>query len=289
MARLASSSTGENFMRLDIALVSAALTFAALAGSAHAAPSVEIRDAVLRVVVVPEDRADVKVEVTQANAQLPLTVRTSGDITVIDGDLDRRIRSCNGSKGVRVRDVGRVDAEDMPQIVIRTPRSVVLKSSGAVRGSIGRSGALDLRDSGCSAWTIADVAGPAFVRSSGAGDIRMGQASRLTIELSGAANIRATRAREALDARLSGAGNVQVEEVGPSMDARVSGVGSIRVADGQATAVRASVSGIGGVDFGGVASRLDASVSGMGHVDVKRVNGPVSKSVSGIGSVRVGS
>ena len=64
-------------MRLAIAIAAAAAALAA-AGAAAAAPSVEIRDAVARVTVIPEDRADVKVEMLTTNASLPLEVRTMG-------------------------------------------------------------------------------------------------------------------------------------------------------------------------------------------------------------------
>ena len=276
-------------MRLQLAFFAAAAV--ACSASAAGAASVDIRDAVARVTVVPEDRADIKVEIIAPNARLPLSVRTFGDQTIVDGDLHHRIRNCNGSgehARIRVRDVGEVRYADMPQIVVHTPRAVVVSANGAVQGAVGRSGSLDLHDSGCSAWTVADVAGAARIQSSGAGSVRMGQSSRLDIQLSGAANIHATRVREALDARLSGAGNVRVDEVSGEMDARVSGVGSIQVANGRDTAVRASVSGVGGVEFGGVASSLQASVSGMGHIEIKQVNGPISKSVSGIGHVTIG-
>lgn len=272
--------------------ITAALLIAAAAASAPAAQAatVEIRDAAARVTVVPEDRADIKVEVTRPNSRLPLAIRTEGDRTVIDGDLHNRIRGCNGMSGnprVRVRDVGEVGYDDLPQVVIYTPRDVQIEANGAIQGAVGRSATLDLRDSGCSAWTVADVAGAATVRSSGAGQVRMGQAGRLDVRLSGAANIHATRVREA-DATLSGAGNMHIDEVASQLEAKVSGVGSIRVDRGDNTAVRASVSGVGGVSFGGVASSLQASVSGMGSVNVREVRGPVSKSVSGIGKVSVG-
>ena len=80
-------------MRLAIALLSAAAALAA-AGTAAAGPSVEIRDAIARVTVVPEDRADVKVEMLTTNASLPLAVRTSGSTTIVDGNLAHRIYDC---------------------------------------------------------------------------------------------------------------------------------------------------------------------------------------------------
>jgi hypothetical protein len=268
------------------------LTAAALlaAGSAQAA-SVDIRDAVARVTVVPEDRADVKVDVIRPNDKLPLRISTIGDRTIVDGDLDHRIRNCNhmGEKAhVSVRGVGDVDYADMPQIVVHAPKSVVISTSGAVQGAIGRSGDLELHNSGCSAWTIADVAGEAEIHESGAGSIHMGQSDRLSVQLSGAANIHATRVRKALDARLSGAGNIKIDDLQGELGAQVSGVGQVHVGQGQASLVKASVSGIGTVAFDGVAHDLDASISGLGSVRVNEVTGSVSKSVSGGGSVQIG-
>lgn len=274
-------------MRLQLALIAAATTFAA--GAAQAA-SVDIQDAVARVTVIPEDRADVRVEITSANARLPLKVTTSGDRTVIDGGLWHGIRNCGGMTNqahVTVRGIGRVEYGDMPQVVIHTPRAVVLSTNGAIQGVIGRSASLELHNSGCSAWTIADIAGDARLHESGAGSVRMGASNRLDLQLSGASNIHATAIRQSMDARLSGAGNIRVDQLNGSMDAQVSGVGKVDVADGKASIVHASVSGIGSVEFGGVVSDLDASISGLGSVRVNEVTGTIRKSVSGGGSVQV--
>src|SRR3954463_15270178 len=110
------------FVAAPIVLASAVL---ASAGAATAAPSVEIRDAVVRVTVVPEDRSDIKIEMLTVNKDLPLQVKTMGSATVIDGDLNHRIRDCH-TRGehpeVSVRGVGLVRYEDMPQVVIHTPK-----------------------------------------------------------------------------------------------------------------------------------------------------------------------
>jgi hypothetical protein len=272
---------------IAVAIMAAGL---AAAGVARAAPSVEIRDAVARVVVIPEDRADIKVEMLTTNRDLPIDVHTSGSETIISGGLAHRIYSCH-SRGdhpsASVRGVGRVDYKDMPQVVIHAPKAVIVEAGGAVIGTIGRAQSLDLADSGCNAWTVADVAGDAIVRESGAGALRMGAAGRLDIRISGAASIHATDVG-ALDATLSGVGSVTVNTLTGPMQARVSGVGHINVLDGKAGAVRASVSGLGGVEFGGQAESLDAQISGLGNVRVKAVSGQVSKSVSGGGHVTVG-
>ncbi|MBL8552710.1 MAG: hypothetical protein JNL41_00425, partial [Phenylobacterium sp.] len=80
-------------MQPKIALIAAgAAALAALGALAAAGPaqaaSVEIKDAVARVTVVPEDRADIKVDIVRPHPRLPLTVRTLGDRTIVDGDLD---------------------------------------------------------------------------------------------------------------------------------------------------------------------------------------------------------
>jgi hypothetical protein len=132
-----------------------------------------------------------------------------------------------------------------------------------VFGTVGRSASLDLHNSGCSQWTIADVAGDAALQDSGAGSVKMGAAGRLDLRLSGAGEIHATRVR-GLEASLSGVGSVSIDELAGPMEARVSGVGKIRVANGRAGAVRASVSGMGSVEFGGAADSLDCLDLGPG-------------------------
>src|SRR5512143_2966080 len=80
------------------------------AGAAQAA-SVQIKDAVARVTVIPENRADVRVEVLASNPRLPLKIRSLGGRTIVDGDLGRRIRDCRGSGEnvrVQVRGVGEI-------------------------------------------------------------------------------------------------------------------------------------------------------------------------------------
>jgi hypothetical protein len=264
---------------------------AAFSASAANAASVEIRDAVARVTIVPQDRSDIRVEIVRPHPELPLSVSVSGDRTLIDGGLGRRIHDCNGMGGnarVSVRGVGKVPYDEMPQVVIYTPRDVEVEANGALVGAIGRSASLELDNSGCANWTIADVSGEAELRQSGAGNVKMGMAGRLDLDLSGAGNLNAVGVRDGMDARLSGAGGVTVGSFAGPMEAQVSGVGQIRVNEGRASRIKATVSGIGGIDFGGVAQDLQASISGLGNIRVKEVTGSVTKSVSGGGRIRVG-
>jgi hypothetical protein len=279
-------------MRLTSKIAAATLTLGVLAaaGAAAAAPSVEIRDAVARVTVIPEDRADIKVEMLTVNRALPLEVNAEGDHTVISGNLRHRIHSCHAGGDhpvASVGGVGHVDFKDMPQVVIHTPKDVNVEAGGQVIGVVGRSGSLMLSNSGCSAWTIADVTGAAHLHNSGVGMVRMGSAAQLDAHVSGTGEVHVNRVG-GLDISISGAGGMTINELTGPMHAQVSGAGKVKVLEGNAGAVHATISGAGGIDFGGKAESLDAQISGIGSVRVREVTGSVTKSVSGIGRVTVG-
>ena len=150
------------------ALIGAALAAAlALAGPALAAPRdaprLVIRNAAMNVVVQPEARNDIAVQVWRPNASLPLEVRREGGDVVIDGHLPRFLTSCHGSgDGLHVLVFGRGDfgLNEMPQVLVRAPADTVIESGGIVHGVVARSQSLSLDASGCGDWTAANVAGP---------------------------------------------------------------------------------------------------------------------------------
>lgn len=276
-------------MRTHIALLAAAAALGA-AGAAQAA-SVEIKDAVARVTVIPENRSDIKVEIVRSNGQLPIQVRTLGGRTIIDGDLDRRIRSCRGSDGkavVTVRGVGDVGWDEMPQIIIHTPRNVDLEAEGAVFGSVGRSASLELGNAGCGDWTIANVQGEARIGQAGSGDTRMGSAGHAKIRIAGSGDVATAEIRGGLDVNIAGSGSVMVRSVAGPLDVSIAGSGDVVVGGGRATTMSVSVAGSGDVDFRGSADTLKARIMGSGDVRAREVKGEVSKTMMGSGSVRVG-
>lgn len=276
-------------MRLQTTLLAAvAATFAA--GAAQAA-EVEIEDAVARVTVIPENRKDIKVEVIATNPRLPLTVRTLGGRTIIDGDLDRRIRNCKSSgesSKVTVRDVGEVTWAEMPQVVIRTPRDVDIEADGAVFGSVGRSASLELSNAGCGDWTVANVEGAARIGQAGSGDTRMGSSGSLRVRVAGSGDIAAADVRGPLDVNIAGSGSAAVRSVNGALDVSIAGSGDVQIGGGRATTMKVSVAGSGDVKFGGAADSLKASIAGSGDVHAHEVKGQISKSIIGSGSVRVG-
>ena len=280
-------------MRLQMVLLAAtaALSLGVGAGAAQAA-SVEVKDAVARVTVVPEDRKDIKIEVIRPNAQLPLTVRTFGDRTILDGDLDRRIHNCHSSaerSWVDVRGVGKVGWADMPQVVIHTPRDVHVDAGGAVFGSVGRSATLDLDNAGCGDWTLANVEGEAKIGQAGSGDTRMGSAGSLRLRVAGSGDVAAADIKGPVDINIAGSGDAMIRSVSGALEISVAGSGDVSIAGGRATDMKVSLAGSGDVDFRGTADSLRARIAGSGDVHANEVKGPVSKMIMGSGSVRVGS
>jgi hypothetical protein len=275
-------------MRLQTILLAAVAVFST--GAAQAA-SIEVKDAVARVTVVPENRRDIKVEIIAPNPRLPLSVRTLGDRTIVDGDLERKIRNCRGSgerASVEVRDVGSVSYAEMPQVVIHTPRDVHIDTGGAVFGSIGRSGSLELGNSGCGDWTVANVEGEARVSQAGSGDTRMGSSGSLKVRVAGSGDVATADVKGGLDINIAGSGSAHVKSVSGPLEVSVAGSGDVDIAGGRATTMKVSIAGSGDIDFDGAADSLKARIAGSGDVRAGQVRGEVSKTIMGSGSVHVG-
>jgi hypothetical protein len=280
----------EETMRLPMIIASLGMVFAA--GVAQAAtPEVEIKDAVARVTVIPEDRSDIKVEFLSTHPKLPLQVRTSGGKVIVDGSLDRKIRSCKGERGVVRVDVaglGSVAYADMPQVVIRTPRNVDIEAGGAVYGVVGKSASVELSNAGCGDWTIANVAGELKLSQAGSGDTFTGTAGRAVIHAAGSGDIKTMAINGPLEASMAGSGDLRAASVNGALDIKVAGSGDVKVAAGQAEAMTVAIAGSGGVDFGGSAKSLKARIAGSGDIRAREVRGEVSKSIIGSGDVTIG-
>jgi hypothetical protein len=276
-------------MRLQIALFAAAAA-ALTAGAAHAA-SVDIKDAVARVTLVPENRTDIKVEIVHANPQLPIQVRSLAGRTIVDGDLDRKIHNCRGRGGsptVQVRGVGDVRWEEMPQIVIRTPRNVDVDAGGAVFGSVGRSATLELSNSGCGDWKVGNVDGHMRISQHGSGDTRTGSAGSAKVRIAGSGDVATAEIRGGLEVDIAGSGDVAVASVSGPLQVSIAGSGDVKVGGGRATLMTASVAGSGDISFEGTADQLKARVMGSGDIRAREVRGEVTKMVMGSGDISIG-
>jgi len=276
-------------MRLQTILLAAAAV--ALSAGAAQADSVEIKDAVARVTVVPENRSDIKVEVISPNAKLPLSVRSLAGRTIVDGNLDRKIRNCRGSgerASVDVRDVGSFSYAEMPQVVIHTPRNVQVEAGGAVFGAVGRAASVDLGNSGCGDWTIANVEGEAKISQAGSGDTRMGSAGSLKVRVAGSGDVATSDVKNGVDISIAGSGSAHIRSAAGPLEVSVAGSGDVDIGSGRATSMKVSIAGSGDVDFGGSADSLKARIAGSGDVRAASVTGDVSKTIMGSGSVRIG-
>ena len=276
-------------MRMLIVLAATAAALATTA-AAQAAP-VEVRDAVARVTVIPENRPDVKVEFVTSNPHLPLDVRTFGGRTIVDGRLGHRIRECRGSGEhvtVRLRDRTEIAWKDIPQVVIHTPRDVDIDVGEAVWGSVGRSASVKLGNAGCGDWTVANTEGELRISQAGSGDSRAGSAGSARVHVAGSGDAAIGDVKGGLDVDIAGSGDVTVASIAGPMKVNVAGSGDVKVAGGRSSLMAVSVMGSGDVTFGGVADSLKATVAGSGDIHARQVTGEVRKTIMGSGGVTIG-
>jgi hypothetical protein len=268
-----------------------AIGVAAVAQGAIAAPSVQVRGAAARLVIVPEARRDIAVSLTHADPRLPLRITRLGDRIFITGDVGHRVHGCRtpaGRRGVAIWGRGAIPYEQLPTLVIRAPLAVRLSAGEAVFGEIGRSASVDFTNQGCGDWTIGDVQGRLRLNQAGAGDARSGSAGSADLSVEGSGGIATGQIRNGLTTVSSGSGAIVVAAVFGPVDARVAGPGGITLAYGSVSAMTVSIAGSGAVTLRGVARTLKASIAGSGDVTVDKVTGPVTKQVFGSGAVRVG-
>jgi len=261
------------------------------ATGAAAEPMLEIKQAVARVTIVPEDRADILVQVARSNGAFPLSVSRKGDQVVVSGNLGWRSVNCNsmfGRRQVTVMGLGTVNDGNMPVLVVHTPRLVSVKAGGAVFGSVGRGAGVTLANAGCGDWSVANQTGPLHLSLAGSGDVHAGSGTTTEISLSGSSDVFMRAARGGLTARISGSGDVTADEVDGPLQANVTGSGDVKVSGGAVSDMKVVVAGSGDVQFGGVAQSLDASIAGSGDVSAARVTGLVAKHIAGSGDVTVG-
>ncbi len=280
-----------NLLRFGVA-TGAALTAIGLAGAGVAEPAVRIEHAVAQVTVIPEDRSDVEVTITRTNSHYPLRVTREGDQVLVDGDLTFSSAYCHNNLlgKTRVSVFGRpsVDIGTMPAVVVHTPRMAVVRAGGAVFGAVGRGAGLDLANSGCGDWTVANQSGPLHADISGSGNLHAGDAAEVALRVAGSADTWLHAAHGGLQSHISGSGDVHADEVDGPLTVYVSGSGDVRVRGGSVGTMDVAIAGSGDVNFGGVAQSLNARVAGSGDVHVAQVTGEVTRRVAGSGDVVVG-
>jgi hypothetical protein len=261
------------------------------ASAASAAPGLEIRDSAVRVTIIPEARSDVSVTVTQTNGRLPLRITRMGDSVIIDGGLAGRSVNCHGMFGapkVSIWGKGDFNHGDLPALVVHAPMDVRVGAGGAVFGVIGRGSSVQLANSGCGDWTVANVSGPLRLSLSGSGDVRAGSAGATEIHTSGSGDVYAHEIDGGLKAGISGSGDIRADKVNGPLSAHIAGSGDVVAQGGAVTELEVAIAGSGDLTFRGVAQSLKASIAGSGDVVVGQVTGAVTKHIAGSGDVRIG-
>lgn len=273
----------------------AAFVGQALAADAADAPTIRIRNAAVRVVVVPEARSDIQVRVAKANPKLPLYVSVSNDGVIVDGRLHTWFLQCRGhGAGLRVRTLNQGDFsyDELPQLVIETPMDVRVVTGGpgaggAVTGAVGRASSLSLELGACGDWTVANVGGQLSVGLGGSGDVATGAAGSARLSISGSGRVRTQALAGDLSARVSGSGEVDVARAGKA-DVAVSGSGDVRLGD-LSGGLRADITGSGDLKVERLAGDFDANVSGIGDIKVRDGQvGAMRTHISGSGDVDFG-
>lgn len=285
-------------------LIAASVSAVALTALAAAAPAsakdVEIRNAVARVVVIPEDRTDIAVEIESGTADLPaLQVRRIGNDVRIDGDLGRNdIRNCSGERAgatqpgdgasVEVRRRGRIELSAAPLVVIRTPRDVEVSAGSGVYGSIGRgASSIELGSGGCGGWTVANTSGRMRLAVGGSGSVRAGSSGRLSASVGGSGSIAAGATRD-LEVAVGGSGSVNVARVDGTAEVSIGGSGDVVVRAGDTSRFEVAIGGSGDVNYGGTTRDLKVAIAGSGDVRVGAATGSVERAVVGSGTVVIG-
>ncbi len=276
--------------------------------TAFAANALQTVDAAVLLQVIPEDRADVSVSITNAGPLATPLVRLEGATLVIDGALGARVH-CRGDGDVTVHGRGSVALAQLPVVRVRTPRAVNLDGvggGGLVR--VGEAQDLRLTVSGCGDADIAAVAGALTLRAEGSGDIEVEQAREAEIELTGSGDVSFLRPVSRLQVTvdgssafeapmapgaaavltLNGSGDIRISG-GPlsRLQAQLDGSGDIDVDAAVTGPATAHISGSGDIDIGGTVDSLNAAVEGSGSVDVAGVRGAQTRVVRGSGEITV--
>jgi len=282
------------------------LAAAAAPAQNYQATSIRLRHVAARVVVTPEDRADVSIEIDNpGGAPMPLATLENGRLTV-NGQLRGRIGECT-DEGVELRGYGFTPYERMPLITIRAPRQLDLTFTGAGRAEIGPSSELDLDVNGCAAADVGEVSGDMEVAVNGSGQVVVAGGQEANLDLNGSGRLRVENVRAGAEAEVNGSGGITIANLTGSLTLDNRGSGSLEVlagavtnadielfGSGQVTVAAPTerlvvqIFGSGDVDVPAAVGALEAEIFGSGDVSVQSVSGEVRQQARGSGSVRIG-
>ena len=266
--------------------------------------------AAARLVVIPENRADIAYTLEPGRSGLPaIQMRREGDKLILDGGLGggfgrSRVRGCDTysaghtvddreawkldfGRSVRIDGIGAVKVGDLPVITVHVPMDAKITAGEAVFGEIGPTRSLSLGSGGCGDWKVADVQGLVHVGLGGSGSVHLQRSGSGDFSIGGSGNVFLASTGE-LHANIGGSGNVKAGSVHGALSVNIGGSGNVVVDSGETPKINANIAGAGDIIFKGTAGAVAASIVGSGDVNVRRVTGPISKTVMGSGGVHVG-
>lgn len=271
-----------------------------LANPASAAQLV-IRDAVVEVRVIPQDRENIEVHIQRPNAKLPLTVENGlgGDVIVDGGQrygfwkflFGGRTSDCirgDAEHLVHVWGVGDVREADLPLVIVLTPKDARISTSGATLGTIERSSAVRLSVAGCDQWTVANVEGALELHDLGISIVHAGAAGSLDVRTAGMSDITTHEIANGAEYHISGVGKMHSLAVSGPIKVHIAGHADVAIDGGHASDIDVHIAGSGKVRDLGSAETLEAAIAGSGDINVAHVSGAVTKSIAGAGTVTVG-
>jgi len=262
------------------------------AAETYNATALEITSAAAEVTIIPEDRADIDVQIGPTGRLPTLTTRVSDGRLLIDGGLRNRIRGCSSWTGsgdsVRISGLGNVRRGDLPRITVRVPRALAYEAGGAIYSTIGASNGGSVTLNGCADTTLAAVNGPLDIDLNGSGNVRAERVTgTLAATLNGSGALQVARADSEAALRLNGSGDLEVGAVAGRVDARLSGSGSLGV-DAAGGDTRLVLNGSGDLRAGAVNGSLDADLNGSGNLRVASASGQnMVLDLSGSGNLSV--
>lgn len=276
----------------------AALLIVGLAAAAPAAASAAelvVDGAMARVVVIPEARSDLLVDVVQArDPALTVQVQRSADRVRLASNLVARTctgdsRGPEGWRRMRVRFTnGRwANMADAPVITIRAPRDLVVSGRGPVSGEIGALRNLNIRYTGCGTWRAGDVAGRFEAAASDGAAIRARNIGSGLLRAHSGGAVAIDTSRD-LDVRASDGGAVSVDTASGRTRVAANGGGAVSIRGGRARQLDIDADGGAAVSYGGHAGAVNASADGGAVVSIASADGPVNRSSGGGALLSIG-
>jgi hypothetical protein len=272
-----------------------------------AGSSLRVRHTVARVVVTPEDRADIQIEITSPGGVPMPTVELDGDQVTINGHLRGRISNCRQDGTADLRGYDAITPDNLPIINIRAPRALVMERGGAGTTEIAAAESVNFDLMGCGSAIIADVAGELELDMAGSGTVTTGAARTLNLDMAGAGDVTIGAIGEYAQIDMAGAGDVTLASLTGSLNADSSGAGNITIQGGAISVAEVDMAGAGDVniaapvqtlnvsmvgagdlDVANTVGDIDADIAGVGVVSARAVTGTITKDVMGPGDVRVG-